>query len=113
MRFVRGVAYEREEELLESFSRAARGLLEDGSLAEALDGLAEAAATATGSDVVIVRTIAPEDGCLLARAVRAESPALAAELEPLVRMYEEEQFSGKGSRARRRELRRKLTEVSR
>ena len=30
---VRGVAYEREEELLESFNRAARGLLEDGSLA--------------------------------------------------------------------------------
>ena len=81
MRIVRGVAYEREEELLESFSRAARGLLEDGSLAEALDALAEAAAAATGSDVVIVRTIEPDDGCLLARAVRAESPALAAELE--------------------------------
>ena len=78
---VRGVAYEREDELLESFSRAARGLLEDGSLAEALDGLAEAAAAATGSDLVIVRTIAPEDGCLVARAVRAESSALAAELE--------------------------------
>jgi serine phosphatase RsbU (regulator of sigma subunit) len=78
---VRGVAYEREEELLESFSRAARVLLEDGSLAEALDGLAEAAAAATGSDLVIVRTIAPDDGCLVARAVRAESSALAAELE--------------------------------
>ena len=68
MRIVRGVAYEREEELLESFSRAARGLLEDGSLAHALDGLAEAAAAATRSDVVIVRTIA-DDGCLLARAL--------------------------------------------
>ena len=78
---VRGVAYEREDELLESFSRAARGLLEDGSLAEALDGLAEAAAAATGSDLVIVRTIAPDEGCLVARAVRAESSALAAELE--------------------------------
>ena len=78
---VRGVAYEREDELLESFSRAARGLLEDGSLAEALDGLAEAAAAATGSDLVIVRTIAPEDGCLVARAVGADSSALAAELE--------------------------------
>ena len=81
MRVVRGVAYEREEELLESFSRAARRLLEDGSLVEALDELAEAAAAATGSDVVIVRTIAPDEECLLARAVRAESPALAAELE--------------------------------
>jgi serine phosphatase RsbU (regulator of sigma subunit)/uncharacterized protein YigA (DUF484 family) len=81
MRIVRGVAYEREEELLESFSRAARGLLEDGSLAEALDELAGAAAAATGSDVVVVRTIDSDDGCLLARAVRAESPALAAELE--------------------------------
>jgi phosphoserine phosphatase RsbU/P len=78
---VRGVAYEREEDLLESFSRAARGLLDDGSLAEALDGLAEAAAAATGSDLVIVRTIALEDGCLVARAVRAGSSALAAELE--------------------------------
>jgi sigma-B regulation protein RsbU (phosphoserine phosphatase) len=78
---VRGVAYEREDELLESFSRAVRGLLEDGSLAEALDRLAEAAAGATGSDLVIVRTIAPEDGCLVARAVRSGSSALAAELE--------------------------------
>ena len=78
---VRGVAYEREEELLEGFNRAARGLLEDGSLAEALDRLAEAAAGATRSDLVIVRTIAPDDGCLVARAVRAESSALAAELE--------------------------------
>ena len=78
---VRGVAYEREDELLESFNRAARGLLEDGSLAEALDGLAEAAAAATGSDLVIVRTIARDEGCLVARAVRAESSALAAELE--------------------------------
>ncbi len=81
MRVVRGVAYEREEDLLESFSRAARRLLEDGSLPEALDELAEAAAAATRSDVVIVRTIAPDGACLLARAVRAESPALAAELE--------------------------------
>jgi len=78
---VRGVAYEREDELLESFSRAARGLLEDGSLGEALDRLAEAAAGATGSDLVIVRTIALDDGCLVARAVRADSSALAAELE--------------------------------
>jgi serine phosphatase RsbU (regulator of sigma subunit)/uncharacterized protein YigA (DUF484 family) len=79
--FVRGVAYEREEGLLENFSRAARGLLEDGSLAEALVRLSEAAAEATRSDLVVVRTLSPDRRCLVARAVRAESPALAAELE--------------------------------
>ena len=78
---MRGVAYEREEELLESVSRAARGLLQDGSLPEALDRLAQAAGAATGSDLVIVRTLSQEDECLVARAVHAESPALAAELE--------------------------------
>ena len=79
--FVRGVAYEREEALLENFSRAARGLLEDGSLAEALDRLAEAAASATASNLVIVRTDSSDEHCLVARAVWAESAALAAELE--------------------------------
>jgi serine phosphatase RsbU (regulator of sigma subunit)/uncharacterized protein YigA (DUF484 family) len=78
---VRGVAYEREEALLENFSRAARGLLADGSLADALERLAEAAGGVTGSDVVIVRTLASEPQILVARAVRAESAALAAELE--------------------------------
>jgi serine phosphatase RsbU (regulator of sigma subunit) len=79
--FVRGVAYEREEALLENFSRAARGLLEDRSLADALDGLAEAAAGATASNLVIVRTLSQAEHCLVARAVWAESAALAAELE--------------------------------
>jgi serine phosphatase RsbU (regulator of sigma subunit)/uncharacterized protein YigA (DUF484 family) len=79
--FVRGVAYEREEALLESVSRAARGLLEDGSLPEALGLVAEAASTATASDLVLVRTLSREHHCLVTRAVRAESPALAAELE--------------------------------
>ncbi|MET0200378.1 MAG: hypothetical protein ABW245_00850, partial [Gaiellaceae bacterium] len=78
---MRGVAYEREEELLESVSRAARGLLQDGSLPEALDRLAEAAGAATGSDLVVVRALSQEDRWLVARAVHAESPALAAELE--------------------------------
>jgi serine phosphatase RsbU (regulator of sigma subunit)/uncharacterized protein YigA (DUF484 family) len=78
---VRGVAYEREEALLENFSRAARGLLEDGSLGEALARLAEAAADATRSELVVVRTLAAGEDCLVARAVLAESPALAAELE--------------------------------
>jgi serine phosphatase RsbU (regulator of sigma subunit) len=78
---VRGVSYEREEALLENFSRAARSLLEDGSLGEALERLAEAAADATRSELVVIRTVAPEGNCLVARAVLAESPALAAELE--------------------------------
>ena len=78
---VRGVAYEREEALLENFSRAARGLLEGGSLSAALERVAEAVGDATRSDVVVVRTIASDGQCLLARAVRAESAALAAELE--------------------------------
>jgi sigma-B regulation protein RsbU (phosphoserine phosphatase) len=78
---VRGVAYEREEALLENFSRAARSLLEDGSLGEALERLAEAAADATRSELVVIRTVAPDGDCLVARAVLAESPALAAELE--------------------------------
>ena len=75
---VRGVAYEREEALLENFSRAARGLLEGGSLSAALERVAEAVGDATRSDVVVVRTIASDGQCLLARAVRAESAALAA-----------------------------------
>jgi len=79
--FVRGVAYEREEALLESVSRAAHGLLEDGSLPEALALVAEAASTATDSDLVVVRTLSREHNCLVTRAVRGESPALAAELE--------------------------------
>jgi serine phosphatase RsbU (regulator of sigma subunit)/uncharacterized protein YigA (DUF484 family) len=79
--FVRGVAYEREEALLETVSRAARGLLEDGSLPEALGLVADAASTATASDLVVVRTLSREHRCLVARAVRAESSALAAELE--------------------------------
>ena len=78
---MRGVAYEREEALLESVSRAARGLLEDGSLPEALDLVADAASAATGSDLVVVRTLSREHNCLVTRAVLGESPALAAELE--------------------------------
>jgi serine phosphatase RsbU (regulator of sigma subunit)/uncharacterized protein YigA (DUF484 family) len=77
---VRGVEYEREEVFLESFGRAARGLLEHG-LSASLAGLVETAAEATGSDVVIARTLAPGGQELVARAVHAESPALAAELE--------------------------------
>jgi serine phosphatase RsbU (regulator of sigma subunit) len=79
--FVRGAAYEREEALLETVSRAARGLLEDWTLPEALGLVAEAASNAIGSDLVLVRTLSREHNCLVTRAVRGESPALAAELE--------------------------------
>ncbi len=79
--FVRGVAYEREEALLATFSRAAIGLLGDGSLAEALERIAEAVGDTTASDLVLVRTLSSDGETLVARAVRADSPALAAELE--------------------------------
>jgi serine phosphatase RsbU (regulator of sigma subunit)/uncharacterized protein YigA (DUF484 family) len=78
---VPGVAEEREEALLENFSRAARGLLADGSLAEALARLAQTAGEATGSELVVVRTRAADGRGLVARAVFAGSSALVAELE--------------------------------
>ena len=79
--FVRGVAYEREEALLENLSRAARGLLEDGSFLEALESIADAVGEASRSDLVVVRTLSSDRQSLVTRAVRADSPALAAELE--------------------------------
>jgi serine phosphatase RsbU (regulator of sigma subunit)/uncharacterized protein YigA (DUF484 family) len=79
--FVRGVAYEREEALLENLGRATGGLLEEGSLAEALARIAEAAGEATESDLVIVRTLSSDRRFLVTRAVQASSAALAAELE--------------------------------
>jgi serine phosphatase RsbU (regulator of sigma subunit) len=78
---VRGVAYEPEELLFESFGRVARSLLENGALSVALADLVGAVARATRSDLVIARTLAPSGRELVARAVHAESPALAAELE--------------------------------
>ncbi|HEX5469841.1 MAG TPA: SpoIIE family protein phosphatase [Gaiellaceae bacterium] len=78
---MRGAAEEREEALLESFSRAAHGLLGGRPLAEALEGLAETAGDSTGSDLVVVRTRSADSRSLVARAVYAASPALAAELE--------------------------------
>ncbi|MEO8290293.1 MAG: SpoIIE family protein phosphatase, partial [Gaiellaceae bacterium] len=78
---MRGVVDEREEVLLESLSRAARGLLEHGTLSGTLARLVETAAVVTGSDLVIARTLAPGGQELVARAVQTESPALAAELE--------------------------------
>lgn len=82
--FVRGVGSEREELLLESLGRAVRALLEDGKLSHALGELAEAAAEATRSEVVIARTMRAGGQELVARGVHADSPALAAELEGVV-----------------------------
>jgi protein-glutamine gamma-glutamyltransferase len=46
------------------------------------------------------------------RALRDQDPGAAHELEPLVRLYEEEEFSARRDRARRRELRRRLAELA-
>lgn len=46
------------------------------------------------------------------RELREAHPEHVAELEPLVRMYEEEEFSARRDAARRRELRRKLAELA-
>jgi serine phosphatase RsbU (regulator of sigma subunit) len=72
---------ENDEQALGRFTAAVRGLVENGSLSLALGELVEAAAAATGADLVIVRTADPGDGELVARAVHAGSAALAAELE--------------------------------
>jgi serine phosphatase RsbU (regulator of sigma subunit) len=76
-----GVAYEVEDGLVEALAAAAGALLEDGATGRSLGALLEAAAAATGAEVAIARTAGPSGGDLLARAVYAASPALAAELE--------------------------------
>ena len=58
------------------------------------------------------RGIRVEPGMTVEEALHALPPEMRAELEPLVRMYEEEQFSGRRDARRRRELRRKLAELS-
>jgi hypothetical protein len=65
------------------------------------------------ADALQRRGIHVEPGMTVEEALRKLSPDIAAELEPLVRIYEEEQFSGKASRSRRRALRRKLAEMTR
>ena len=45
------------------------------------------------------------------RELREQHPEAAEELEPLIRMYEEESFSGRADRTRTRELRRRLAEL--
>jgi serine phosphatase RsbU (regulator of sigma subunit) len=75
-----GVAHELEPEAVEALAAAAERLLDEGATDQALVALVEAVAAATGADIAIVRTASP-GGELLARAVEAASPALAAEVE--------------------------------
>jgi serine phosphatase RsbU (regulator of sigma subunit) len=75
-----GVADEVEPHAVEALAAAAGNLLEDGDAAEALSAIVAAVAAATRADLVIARTVSAA-GDLVARAVQAASPALAAELE--------------------------------
>jgi serine phosphatase RsbU (regulator of sigma subunit) len=70
-----------EEETLEAFAGVAASLLRDRPTAATLEQLAAAAAAATGSDAAIVRTASAGGKELLARAVQADTAAVAAELE--------------------------------
>jgi len=76
-----GVAHALEPETVEALAAAAARLLEEGTTDLALVALVEAVALATGADLAIIRTASPPGGELVARAVHAGSPALAAELE--------------------------------
>jgi serine phosphatase RsbU (regulator of sigma subunit) len=66
---------------LDAVAAASRALTEGRTLREALAAIAESAASATGSEVVVARVLDAEAGQLKARAVWAVSPAVAAELE--------------------------------
>jgi serine phosphatase RsbU (regulator of sigma subunit) len=70
-----------EEEALDAFAAVAAGLLRERPSAEALERIATAAAVATRSDAAILRTAAPGGKELLARVVKVDTSALAAELE--------------------------------
>ena len=65
---------------LSAFAAAALELVRDEDLDRGLGSLAHAVALGTGAELVVAR-LADADGRLVARAVHAESPALAAELE--------------------------------
>ena len=64
------------------------------------------------ADAMQRRGIRVEPGMTLEEALRKLPPDAAAELAPLVRLYEEEQFSGRRDAKRRRMLKRKLAELS-
>lgn len=69
-----------DEAALEAFAAAALELVREGSLERGLASLVRAVALATGAQVVVAR-LADESGRLSARAVHADSAALAAELQ--------------------------------
>src|SRR5919206_271108 len=66
---------------LDAVAAATRALAEGPTLRGALATIAEAAASATGSEVVVARVLEADSGQLKARAVWATSAAVAAELE--------------------------------
>ena len=66
---------------LDAVAAATRALAEGPTLRGALATIAEAAAVATGSEVVVARVLEAETGQLKARAVWAASAAVGAELE--------------------------------
>ena len=68
------------EEALERLAEAARRLVEDPS-ADAMGGLVAAVGAATNADLAVARIAEPGGQELRARAVHADSAALAAELE--------------------------------
>ncbi|TMK78443.1 MAG: GAF domain-containing protein [Actinobacteria bacterium] len=68
------------EQALDALAAAGRRAADERNLGEALRGLGEAAAQATGADVAVIR-VADEAGLLAARAIVARSEALGAELE--------------------------------
>jgi serine phosphatase RsbU (regulator of sigma subunit) len=78
-----------EEEALEAFAAVAASLLRERPSAEALERIAAAAAAATRSDAAILRTAGPAGKELLARIVKADTSALAAELEGSRLAFEE------------------------
>ena len=69
------------ERAFEALARSSRRLAECSSLREAVQVIVSAAAEATGAAVAVGRLYEPEGGWLIARAVVADSPAVAAELE--------------------------------
>ena len=75
------LAAEAEAGALAALATSARRLAEDGSLGSALGSLVAATAEAARASLVIARTVAPGSQDLVARAVHADSVALAAELE--------------------------------
>jgi serine phosphatase RsbU (regulator of sigma subunit) len=70
-----------DAEALEAFAASARRLVEEGRLSGSLGDLVRAVAGATGATLVVARIAGRGGSELIARAVHADSPALAAELQ--------------------------------